>query len=90
MSASVAKSTLDLIFTEKPNRIYNLAAGLQLVDLRRGHVSLEFDFILDSQGYMMIHNSKLNYKRADFIEITKNFDSIKWDKVLFSMDSHNA
>ena len=47
--------------------IDNLAAGSPLVDLRRGHVSLEFDFILDSPGYMMTQNSNLNYKRADFI-----------------------
>ena len=44
MPATEAKSTLDLIFTDKPNRKDNLAY------LRRGHVSLKFDFILNSPG----------------------------------------
>ena len=82
MPASEAKSTLDLIFTEKSNRIDNLAAGPPLADLRRGHVSLKFDFILDSPGYTMTHSSKLNFKRAKFNEITNHFDSIKWDQAL--------
>ena len=51
---SEAQPTLGLIFTDKPNRIYNLPAGPPLADLRRGHVSLLFDFILDSTGYTMI------------------------------------
>ena len=91
MPASEAKSTLDLIFTEKSNRIDNLAAGPPLADLRRGHVSLKFDFILDSPGYTMTHSSKLNFKRAKFNEITNHFDSIKWDKALSPLDyAHNA
>ena len=39
---------------------------------------------------MMTHNSKLNYKRAKFNETTKHFDLIKWDKVLSSLEAHNA
>ena len=50
MSAFEAKSTLDLIFTEKSNKIDNLAAEPSLADPRRGHVSLEFDSILDLQS----------------------------------------
>ena len=69
MPATEAKSTLDLIFTEKPNRIDNLAAGPPLADLRRGHVSLKFDFILDSPGYTMTHCSKLNYKETSLMRL---------------------
>ena len=36
MFSSEAKSTLDLIFTKKPNRIDNVATGITLVDLRLG------------------------------------------------------
>ena len=85
-----AKSILDLIFTEKPNRIENLAAGAPLADLRRCHISLSFDFILNSPGYVMTHSSKLNYKKAKFNEITKHFESINWDTVLAPLDAHSC
>ena len=65
MPASEAKSILDLIFTEKSNRIDYLAAGPPLADLRRCHISLTFDFILNSPGYTMTHSSKLNYKTKE-------------------------
>ena len=55
-----------------------------------GHVSLKFDFILDSPGYTMTHSSRLNYKRDTFNEITNHFDSIEWDKALSPLDAHNA
>ena len=84
MPAAEAKLTLDLVFTEKSNRIDNLAAGSPFADLRRGHVSLKFDFILDYPGYTMTNNSKLNYKRANFTEITNHFDSIKLDKLFLT------
>ena len=43
-----AKSTLDLIYREEPNKIDNLATGPRLADPRRCHISLNFDFIIDS------------------------------------------
>ena len=48
MPGCEAKSISDLIFTKKPNRIDNLATDAPLADLRRRHISLSFDFILNS------------------------------------------
>ena len=38
----------------------------------------------------MTYSYGLNYKRANFNEITNHFDSIEWDKALSHLDTHYA
>ena len=77
MPRSEVTSILDLIFTEKSGGIENLAVGPPLGDLRRCHISLSFDFVLNSPGYLMTHSTKFNFKKANFEAISRHFDSIE-------------
>ena len=89
MPQSEVTSILDLIFTEKSGRIENLATGPPLGDLRRCHMSLCFDLVLNSPGYFITHSAKLNFKNANFEAIPCHFDFIYWD-VLGPLNAENA
>jgi len=73
-------NTLDLIITESDNRILNLISNPPLAKIKKGHLILEFSYVVCGhtkieQNY---NSNKLNYNKADFKEINNRMSDIKW------------
>ena len=82
--SSESTSILDLHFTEKLYIIENLTASASLGNLKRFHISLRFDYVIDSPGNM------INFKKANLDAISRHFNFIDWDKVLMPINANNS
>ena len=72
-------NTLDLIFTENPNRIFDIKVGppFNSTDKNKLHLTLSFEYNLASLDNVKFSSNKFIFNRGDYIGL--NAEKIDWE-----------